>query len=64
MKPAPFRYVVLGTVDEVLGVLKEHGADARGLAGGQSPVPKRDAVKSSTLRCHISCSIDEDARQA
>ena len=39
MKPAPFLYVAPGTVDEALSVLKEHGAEAKVLAGGQSLVP-------------------------
>ena len=39
MKPAPFKYVVPGTVDEALAALAEHGDDARPLAGGQSLVP-------------------------
>ena len=39
MKPRPFDYVRPDTVDEVLGLLAEHGDDARILAGGQSLVP-------------------------
>lgn len=39
MKPAPFLYVVPDTLDEALTVLKQHGADAKVLAGGQSLVP-------------------------
>lgn len=39
MKPARFDYVRAETVEEVLGVLKAEGADARILAGGQSLMP-------------------------
>ena len=39
MKPAPFRYVRLESVEEALAVLAEHGDDAKVLAGGQSLVP-------------------------
>ena len=39
MKPAPFRYLAPGTVEEALAALAEHGDDARPLAGGQSLVP-------------------------
>jgi carbon-monoxide dehydrogenase medium subunit len=39
MKPAPFEYRAPRTLDEALGILQEHGADARVLAGGQSLVP-------------------------
>jgi CO/xanthine dehydrogenase FAD-binding subunit len=39
MKPAQFEYFDPGTVDEVLGLLREHGDDAKILAGGQSLVP-------------------------
>jgi 2-furoyl-CoA dehydrogenase FAD binding subunit len=39
MKPAPFSYVRADTADEVLTTLREHGAEARILAGGQSLLP-------------------------
>ena len=39
MKPAQFEYFDPGTLDEALGLLREHGDDAKVLAGGQSLVP-------------------------
>jgi len=39
MKPPAFRYFAPKTIDEVIRLLGEHGADARVLAGGQSLVP-------------------------
>jgi carbon-monoxide dehydrogenase medium subunit len=39
MKPAPFRYFVPTTLHDALGLLAEHGYDAKALAGGQSLVP-------------------------
>ncbi len=39
MKPAPFDYVLAGSVAEALDVLARHGAAAKVLAGGQSLVP-------------------------
>ncbi len=39
MKPAPFEYHAPETVDDVLGLLAEHGDEAKVLAGGQSLVP-------------------------
>ncbi|HWI79638.1 MAG TPA: xanthine dehydrogenase family protein subunit M [Ramlibacter sp.] len=39
MKPAAFAYEAPRTVDEVLGILAEHGDEAKLLAGGQSLVP-------------------------
>lgn len=39
MKPAPFQYFAPSTIDEALGILAEHGQDAKPLAGGQSLVP-------------------------
>ena len=36
MKPAPFAYVRPESLDDAIGVLAEHGEDARILAGGQS----------------------------
>ncbi|RME84332.1 MAG: xanthine dehydrogenase family protein subunit M [Caldilineae bacterium] len=39
MKPAPFKYHAPTTVDEVVGLLAEHGYDAKILAGGQSLIP-------------------------
>ena len=39
MKPAPFAYFAPTTIDEALGLLTEHGYDAKLLAGGQSLIP-------------------------
>src|SRR5881392_2022570 len=39
MKPAPFDYFAPATLDEALGLLAEHGGDAKPLAGGQSLIP-------------------------
>ena len=39
MKPAPFDYVRPSTAAEAVGLLAEHGDDAKLLAGGQSLVP-------------------------
>lgn len=39
MKPAKFDYACADTVEDVVSVLGEHGADARVLAGGQSLLP-------------------------
>ena len=39
MKPAPFVYFAPGTVDEVMELLRQHGDDAKILAGGQSYIP-------------------------
>lgn len=39
MKPPPFEYVAPASIDEAVGVLAEHGDDAKVLAGGQSLVP-------------------------
>lgn len=39
MKPAPFEYFAPDTVEEALGLLREHGDEAKVLAGGQSLVP-------------------------
>jgi 2-furoyl-CoA dehydrogenase FAD binding subunit len=39
MKPAPFLYERPGTVEEVVSLLREHGDEAKVLAGGQSLVP-------------------------
>ncbi|MCU1465721.1 MAG: cutM 2 [Actinomycetia bacterium] len=39
MKPAPFEYHAPETIDEVTGLLAEHGDEAKVLAGGQSLVP-------------------------
>jgi 2-furoyl-CoA dehydrogenase FAD binding subunit len=39
MKPAPFAYCRAATEEEVLAVLREHGGEARILAGGQSLLP-------------------------
>ena len=36
MKPAPFAYVRPQSLEDAIGVLDEHGEDARVLAGGQS----------------------------
>ena len=39
VKPAPFEYHAPETVADVVGVLAEHGDEAKPLAGGQSLVP-------------------------
>lgn len=39
MKPAPFDYVRVDSVDEAVELLAEHGDDARIIAGGQSLLP-------------------------
>ena len=39
LKPAPFRYFAPTTTDEAIGLLAEHGFDAKILAGGQSLIP-------------------------
>ena len=39
MKPAPFLYLRPDSVEEALGLLAEHGYDAKLLAGGQSLIP-------------------------
>ena len=39
MKPPAFSYFAPETIEEVLSLLGEHGAEARVLAGGQSLVP-------------------------
>jgi CO/xanthine dehydrogenase FAD-binding subunit len=39
MKPAPFLYERPSTVEETVSLLREHGDDAKVLAGGQSLVP-------------------------
>jgi carbon-monoxide dehydrogenase medium subunit len=39
VKPAPFRYHAPESVTEVVGLLVEHGDEAKPLAGGQSLVP-------------------------
>ncbi|MGH9025963.1 MAG: FAD binding domain-containing protein [Acidimicrobiia bacterium] len=39
MKPAPFEYHAPEIVDDVVGLLAEHGDEAKPLAGGQSLVP-------------------------
>jgi aerobic carbon-monoxide dehydrogenase medium subunit len=39
MKPAPFEYHAPETVDDVVGLLAEHGDEAKPLAGGQSLIP-------------------------
>jgi len=39
MKPPRFDYLLPGTLDEALGLLAQHGEDAKVLAGGQSLVP-------------------------
>lgn len=39
MKPAPFEYHAPETTADVVGLLREHGDDAKVLAGGQSLVP-------------------------
>ena len=39
MKPAPFQYYAPRSVEEAVGLLAEHGYDAKILAGGQSLIP-------------------------
>jgi len=39
MKPPPFRYVAVGSIDEALDFLQRYGDEARLLAGGQSLLP-------------------------
>jgi carbon-monoxide dehydrogenase medium subunit len=39
MKPASFHYLAPGSEDELIEILREHGGEARLLAGGQSLVP-------------------------
>ncbi len=39
MKPAPFEYYAPESLDEALSLLREHGDEAKVLAGGQSLVP-------------------------
>lgn len=39
MKPPPFRYFAPSTLPEALSLLREHGEDAKILAGGQSLIP-------------------------
>jgi carbon-monoxide dehydrogenase medium subunit len=39
MKPAPFLYAAPRTLEGALSLLKQHGSDAKVLAGGQSLVP-------------------------
>lgn len=39
MKPPPFDYVAPATLEEAVGLLEQHGEDAKILAGGQSLVP-------------------------
>ena len=39
MKPAPFRYIAVSSLDEALSLKARHGDEARFLAGGQSLIP-------------------------
>src|SRR5207245_6877502 len=39
MKPATFEYVAATSLDEAVGVLAQHGDEAKVIAGGQSLVP-------------------------
>ena len=39
MKPAPFRYIAVRSLDQALELKAEHGDEARFLAGGQSLMP-------------------------
>ena len=39
MKPAPFEYVRVDSVDEAVAILAEEGDEAKILAGGQSLIP-------------------------
>ena len=51
MKPAPFDYCRAGSLDEAVGLLIEHGPEARILSGGQSllPLMKLRLARPSTL---------------
>jgi len=50
MIPATFDYVRAGSVDEVIGLLGEHGDDAKLLAGGHSLLPLMNSAWPSR-RC-------------
>ncbi|MCS6938950.1 MAG: FAD binding domain-containing protein, partial [Roseiflexus sp.] len=39
MIPAPFQYYAAKTVNEAIGLLQQHGEDAKLLAGGHSLLP-------------------------
>jgi carbon-monoxide dehydrogenase medium subunit len=39
MKPPPFRYIAVSSLDEALSLKAQHGDEARFLAGGQSLIP-------------------------
>src|SRR2546422_6801399 len=39
MKPAPFSYFAPGSLEEAVGLLSQHGEEAKVIAGGQSLVP-------------------------
>jgi carbon-monoxide dehydrogenase medium subunit len=39
VKPAPFKYIAAESLEEAVDVLREHGEEAKVLAGGQSLVP-------------------------
>lgn len=39
MYPAPFDYIAAGSLDEAVGLLAEHGDEAKVLSGGQSLIP-------------------------
>ncbi len=39
MKPAPFKFLSPGSLEEALALLADHAADAKVLAGGQSLIP-------------------------
>ena len=51
MKPAPFDYVRPTSFSEAAGFIREHGSDARVLAGGQSLIvmPNMRAAKPQIL---------------
>ena len=67
MKPAPFEYFAPDTVEEALGLLREHGDEAKVLAGGQSLVPAmnfrlaRPAVIVDIGRLDELAAIDDSA---
>ena len=70
MKPAPFEYFAPDTVEEALGLLREHGDEAKVLAGGQSLVPAmnfrlaRPAVIVDIGRLGELAAIDDSAPDA
>src|SRR5258708_12085398 len=39
MKPAPFKYIAAGSLEQAVALKAEYGDDAKFLAGGQSLIP-------------------------